>query len=92
MPSKTIRLGLFLLALVLPGPAFALPEGDGKQLVESVCSSCHRASVIERSSGYTREDWRFLASTMIDLSNNPETEKRILDYLAARSCQSKCTL
>lgn len=84
MPSKTIRLCLFLIALILPGPAFSFPEDDGKQLVENVCSSCHRANVIERSSGYTREDWRFLASTMIDLSNNPETENRILDYLAAK--------
>ena len=83
MPRQTTALVLFLIALFLPAPAIALPEGDGKQVVEGVCSSCHHASIIERSSGYTREDWRFLASTMIDLSNNPETEDRILDYLAA---------
>ncbi|MXO89637.1 cytochrome C [Altererythrobacter aquaemixtae] len=68
---------------MLPASAQALPEGEGKALVEGVCSSCHRTSVIERSSGYTREDWQFLASTMIDLSNNPDTENAILDYLAA---------
>jgi virginiamycin B lyase len=83
MPSKIARLALFLIALMLPSSAFALPDGDGKQLVEGVCSSCHRTSIIERSSGYTRDEWRFLASTMIDLTNNPDTEETILDYLAA---------
>ncbi|WP_209347128.1 hypothetical protein [Pontixanthobacter sp. CEM42] len=77
------RLVIVLITLMLPSAAFALPEGDGKALVEGVCSSCHRASIIERSSGYSRDDWQFLASTMIDLSNNPETEGKILDYLAA---------
>lgn len=83
MPFKPAALLVFLIALILPAPAFALPEGEGKRWVEGVCSSCHGTSVIERSSGYSREDWRFLASTMVDLSNNPETENAILDYLAA---------
>ncbi len=83
MSVDPARFALFLLALMLPASAHALPEGDGKSLVEGVCSSCHRASIIERSSGYAREDWQFLASTMIDLSNNPETEGKILDYLTA---------
>lgn len=68
---------------MLPSSASALPDGDGKELVEGVCGSCHGASIIERSSGYTREDWRLLTSTMVDLSNNLETQGRVLDYLAA---------
>lgn len=83
MPNQIARLTIFLTALMLPVSAQALPVGEGKGLVEGVCSSCHRASIIERSSGYTREDWGFLVSTMIDLSNNPATEDTILDYLAA---------
>ena len=82
MPSPIARVAVFLFTLMLPTSAFALPEGEGRALVEGVCSSCHQTSVIERSRGYTRKEWRFLASTMIDLSNNPETEKKVLDYLA----------
>ena len=84
MPTKTRHFTIFLLALMLPASAFALPEGDGQDLVQGVCSSCHGASLIERSSGYTREDWRLLTSTMLDLSNNPETQDKILDYLAQK--------
>lgn len=83
MFNTIARLAAPILVLILPVSVFALPEGDGKQVVEGVCSSCHRASIIERSSGYTREDWRALAATMVDLSNNPETEGTILDYLSA---------
>ena len=83
MPTATARFAIFVFVVLMPASAFALPEGDGKALVEGVCSSCHRASIIERSSGYSQEDWRALAATMIDLSNNPGTEGAILDYLAA---------
>ena len=83
MPINPYPLFIVIIALMLPARAIALPDGEGKQLVEGVCSSCHGTSLIERSSGYTREDWRFLVSTMIDLSNNPATESSILDYLAA---------
>ncbi|MDA7787816.1 hypothetical protein N8940_01105 [Sphingomonadaceae bacterium] len=84
MPTKKTRSAIFLAAMMLPASACALPEGDGKELVEGTCSTCHSTSLIERSSGYTREDWKFLASTMIDLSGNPENEDKILDYLAAK--------
>ena len=73
---------LALAALLLPAPAVALPEGDGRDLVEAVCSACHGVNLIEGSSGHSREDWRFLTSTMVDLSGNPAVRDRILDYLA----------
>lgn len=81
---RTLRCSATVIgALMLPTSAGALPDGDGRDLVESVCSSCHGTNLIERSSGYTRDDWQFLASTMVDLSHNPEARKQILDYLAA---------
>jgi virginiamycin B lyase len=83
MPRLSIAslTSLFLCALV-PGQAFGLPEGPGKQLVEGVCTGCHQTNQITRSSGYTREGWKELTSTMIDLSGSPEEQGEILDYLA----------
>jgi virginiamycin B lyase len=59
-----------------------LPDGEGRELVEVVCTTCHQTNQITRSSGYTREGWRELTGTMIDLSGSPEDQGAILDYLA----------
>jgi cytochrome c5 len=61
-----------------PGP---MPEGKGKVLVEAVCGACHATSLIQNSSGYTRDHWKLLAAMMIDLSKQPDTQNEILDYL-----------
>jgi len=58
-----------------------LPAGPGKEAVQSVCTACHRTNQITRSSGYTREGWRELIGTMMDLSGSPEQET-ITEYLA----------
>jgi virginiamycin B lyase len=58
-----------------------LPAGPGKEIVQSVCTACHQTNQMTRSSGYTREDWRELIDTMIDLSGNPQQET-ITSYLA----------
>ena len=66
--------------------AQAAPElkpGAGKDTVEAVCTACHRTNMITRASGYSREHWRELTATMIDLSGDAETQGGILDYLAA---------
>ncbi|HEX2226254.1 MAG TPA: cytochrome C [Candidatus Binatia bacterium] len=59
-----------------------LPEGEGKQLVQGMCTACHDTNQITRSSGYTREGWRELIQTMINLSGTPASET-ITTYLAA---------
>ena len=41
MSRLTRRLVLALAALLSPTPAVALPDGDGRELVEAVCTSCH---------------------------------------------------
>jgi virginiamycin B lyase len=58
-----------------------LPEGDGKQLVQAMCTTCHETDQITRSSGYTREGWRELIQTMINVSGSPAGET-ISNYLA----------
>jgi virginiamycin B lyase len=76
--------GAFLF-MVLPGMAQSqmtqLPAGAGKPVVESVCTGCHQTNQITRSSGYSREGWRELILTMIDLSASPDFET-ISTYLA----------
>ena len=84
MPRLSIAsLASVLLWGLLPCQALGLPEGDGRQLVEGVCTGCHQTNQITRSSGYTREGWKELTSTMIDLSGSPQEQEEILDYLAA---------
>lgn len=60
----------------------SLPDGEGKQLVQGLCTACHDANQITRSSGYTRDGWRELIGTMINLSGSP-ADATILNYLAA---------
>ena len=82
-PSLTSLAGSFLLAsFPLAAQAQDLPEGAGKELVEAVCTGCHQTSQITRSSGYTRDGWQELTSTMIDLSASPDSRDTIIHYLA----------
>ncbi len=82
MILRTFRYVVGCCLFIFPMSAMALPSGEGRELVETVCSSCHGTRVIERSSGYSREDWRALVATMIDLSGDPELENETIDYLA----------
>jgi virginiamycin B lyase len=76
------------VVLFMAGPLMAqsqpaqLPDGDGKQLVQGVCTACHEINQITRSSGYTREEWQELIQTMINLSGSPASDS-IAKYLAA---------
>jgi virginiamycin B lyase len=60
----------------------ALPDGAGKDRVETLCTTCHQTREIVSSSGYTREGWQALTSTMVDLSKSPEVRDTITQYLA----------
>ena len=59
-----------------------LADAANRDLVEQVCSSCHRPNLITRSSGYTRDDWQELVGTMIDLSHDADLRRDIVQYLA----------
>jgi len=63
-----------------PGAA-ELPEGSAKELVETACTSCHRAATITRSAGYgSAGEWRDVMASMVKL---PEAEAgTIAEYLA----------
>jgi virginiamycin B lyase len=60
----------------------AMPDGDGKLLVEGLCVTCHRTNMITNSMGYTRDHWKELIGTMIDLSGNPDMLDKLTGYLA----------
>jgi len=75
----------------LPVPALAqapagLPEGHGKDLVAGMCAGCHAVDMITRSSGYSRDHWKELIGTMLDLStpSAQETQATITQYLAEK--------
>jgi virginiamycin B lyase len=59
-----------------------LPDCLGKQQAESLCVSCHQTNMITASMGYTREGWKELIATMIDLSSVPQDQAALVDYLA----------
>jgi virginiamycin B lyase len=65
-----------------PAPGANLPDGPAKEMVQGVCTGCHQTSEILRSSGYTREGWKELTGTMIDLSANEADWDKIAEYLA----------
>ena len=70
-----------MTATAQPRPTGDLPDGPAKNLVESLCTSCHSAGTIIRSAGYdTPEMWENVAASMIAL---PKAEARaIAEYLA----------
>ena len=60
-----------------------MPEGKARPMVEGICSSCHALQLIQNSSGYTREQWKELVGTMINLSGNRDHQNEIVEYLGA---------
>ena len=59
-----------------------LPEGAEKALVEGACTTCHQVNQITGSSGYTREGWKEISGTMINLAATPAEQDKITAYLA----------
>ena len=61
----------------------AMPEGEAKVLVDNLCITCHRTNLITNSMGYTRDGWKELIGSMIDLSANEDMRDKLTGYLAA---------
>jgi virginiamycin B lyase len=62
------------------GPQVALPEGNGKALVETLCAKCHGLNMLTNSGGYSAEGWQKLFSTMVAPSK--EETATLTQYLA----------
>ena len=60
----------------------SLPDGEGRALVEDVCTRCHGVNQITGSAGYdTPQGWQDVFATMIKLPDAQAT--RVAEYLAA---------
>ena len=86
-PLHASLIAATLLALMPPAAQAqtqqpALPEGDGKLLADGLCVTCHRTNLITNSMGYSRDGWKELISTMIDLSANEDMRDKLTGYLA----------
>jgi len=87
-PTTIVRLVVATVFALIPllataqGKPSGLPEGDGKDRVEALCTACHRVREILNSSGYTRAGWKELTGTTIDLSAAPDDQNRVTQYLA----------
>ena len=74
-----------LAAIVAPALAQNLPNGNGREMVEMICSGCHDLSPITDAAGFSREDWETVVKSMIDMGATikPEQVSVIANYLAA---------
>jgi cytochrome c5 len=66
-------------------PSDDLPEGEGKKILETRCTSCHELSEVTKFRGYyNRAQWRDIVVTMVEYGadlKKPEIET-LADYLA----------
>lgn len=63
------------------GPPVQLPDGPGKDLVETTCAKCHGLNLITNSWGNTKQGWHDLIGSMIALPK--EQADTVTTYLAA---------
>src|SRR4051812_17756844 len=56
-----------------------LPEGAGKQLVETTCSRCHSLGLVT-SAGYSKDEWQQVFGAMVQLP--ADRAALAADYLA----------
>ena len=62
------------------GQQVELPDGNGKELVQTTCAKCHALNMITNSWGNTREGWQDLFSSMVEL---PKDQAAVMSqYLA----------
>ena len=62
-----------------------LPDGNGKDVVEKICTACHDLEpVVTR--GFSRADWETVIKSMIDMGAEitPAQSNTIAEYLAAK--------
>jgi len=72
-----------LAVVIAPASAQSLPNGNGKELVERVCSACHDLSPIT-DHGFSRADWEAVIANMNDMGAMipPDQAMVIANYLA----------
>jgi virginiamycin B lyase len=74
-----------MTAVVAPALAQNLPNGNGRDAVQMICTGCHDLSPITDAVGFSRQDWETVVKSMIDMGATitPEQAAVIANYLAA---------
>jgi len=62
------------------GQALVLPDGPGKDIVQTECTKCHALGLIASSGGFTKQGWDDLVGTMVQLPNDQKAP--VAEYLA----------
>jgi virginiamycin B lyase len=81
-----------VVTILLAAVAFAagqkeaddLPEGDGKKILQSACTSCHDLKEVTKFKGfYTRENWHEIVVTMVEYGAPLKSDQVpvLVDYL-----------
>lgn len=92
MPNKVLQFAVVVLGLSVCAAAplraqrggrgqVDLPDGDGKQMVQTLCVGCHGLNNITQGWGYDKMGWDQLISSMVKLP--PATQTQVTTYLAA---------
>ncbi|HYM17393.1 MAG TPA: hypothetical protein VEU06_02415 [Micropepsaceae bacterium] len=78
-------LSVAAVAVFAPALAQNLPDGNGKDMVQTICTACHDLSPITDSVGFSRADWETVVKSMIDMGADIKAEQVpvIANYLAA---------
>jgi virginiamycin B lyase len=63
------------------GQAASMPDGAGKDVVQTQCTKCHALGLIGNSGGYTRQGWEELIGTMVAMP--PAQKSQVTAYLAS---------
>lgn len=62
------------------GAAVTLPDGNGRELVQTMCTKCHGLNLITNSWGYTQQGWEAVFTSMVAV---PASERPVIAaYLA----------
>jgi virginiamycin B lyase len=93
MPAKPILtcLGAAILFLAIPGrsqepmqgrAAVQLPDGEGKEIVQTACAACHSLGNITNA-GHSVEEWKTTVAMMLNVGANvpPDKIETVTNYL-----------
>ncbi len=62
-----------------------LPEGAGKKIIETACTTCHDLGEVRKFKGYySKDDWRDIVTTMVRYGAQVKDDEIpvLVDYLA----------
>ncbi|MEI8664780.1 cytochrome C [Pseudoalteromonas sp. B28] len=85
MSKNRFLFNKYVLVMAVSGTLFAPLSVYGKDegpVVEQLCASCHSLTNLERSAGYSQQDWQTLISYMVDAGADTALNKDISAYLA----------